>query len=186
MVPALSLWLPVILSAGFVFIASSLVHMVLKYHGTDFKGLPSEDELMEDLRKYKIEPGEYYMPYIADMKDREKPEVKEKLEQGPVGFMTITGSDYDMGKSLGFWFAYCLLVGFFTAYVTGLALGEGARFMEVFRVAGTVAFGAYSLALIQNSIWYKRAWKTTLKYMLDGFIYAVVTAAAFGWLWPHG
>ena len=89
-----------------------------------------------------------------------------------------------MGKSLAMWFVYCLLVGFFTAYLTGLALSPGASFMEVFRFAGTASFGAYFLALIQNSIWYKRAWKTTAKYLLDGFIYASVTAATFGWLWP--
>ena len=184
MIPALSLWLPVILSAVFVFIASSLVHMLLKYHGSDFRPLPSEDDVMADLRKYDIEPGEYYMPFISDMKDRETPGFKEKLANGPVGFMTITSSEYEMGKSLAAWFIYCLLVGFFTAYLTGLALSPGASFMEVFRFAGTASFGAYFLALVQNSIWYKRAWKTTAKYLLDGFIYATLTAATFGWLWP--
>lgn len=184
MVPALSLWLPILLSAVFVFIASSLVHMLLKYHASDFKKLPSEDEMMADLRKYNIEPGEYYMPYISDMKDRETPEYKEKMEKGPVGFMTFTSPDYEMGKSLGLWFAYCLLVGFCTAYMAGLALEPGSSFMAVFRFVGTAAFVAYSLALIQNSIWYKRSWKTTAKYLLDGFIYGLITAATFGWLWP--
>lgn len=184
MVPALSLWLPIILSAVFVFIASSLVHMLLKYHGSDFQRLPSEDEVMADLRKYDLEPGEYHFPFLADMKERENPEFREKLEKGPAGFVTITTSDYEMGKSLALWFVYCLLVGLFTAYLTGRALGPGAHYMEVFRFAGAASFSAYFLALIQNSIWYKRAWKTTLKYLLDGFIYALVTAGVFGWLWP--
>jgi hypothetical protein len=184
MVPALTLWLPILLSAVYVFIASSLVHMVFKYHCRDYRGLPSEDDLMADLRKYDIEPGEYYMPYIADMKDRDKPEIKQKLEQGPVAFMTVTGPDYEMGKSLGLWFAYSLLVGLFTAYVTGLALEPGAGFMAVFRMAGTVSFAGYALALVQNSIWYKRAWSTTGRYMVDGFIYGLGSAAIFAWLWP--
>ena len=184
MVPALSLWLPTLLSAVYVFIASSLVHMLLKYHTRDYRKLPSEDELMADLRKYAIEPGEYYMPYINDMKQRETAEYQEKLEKGPVGVMTITSSDYAMGKSLAQWFVYCLLVGFFTAYVAGLALEPGASFMAVFRIVGTVAFGGYFLALIQDSIWYKRAWGTTARYLLDGFIYALGTAAIFAWLWP--
>ena len=158
--------------------------MVVKYHTKDYRKLPSEDDLMEDLRKYDIEPGEYYMPYSTDMKDRDKPEYKEKLEKGPVALVTVMSSDYEMGKSLAQWFVYCLLVGFFTAYVSGLALEPGASFMAVFRVAGTVAFGAYALSLIQDSIWYKRAWSTTGRYLLDGFIYGVVTAATFGWLWP--
>ena len=49
-----------------------------------------------------------------------------------------------------------------------------------------MAFGGYALALLQNSIWYKRRWMTTAKQVVDGFIYALVTAGAFGWLWPAG
>ncbi|MBT8039161.1 MAG: hypothetical protein KJN78_02860 [Gammaproteobacteria bacterium] len=186
MVPALSLWLPVLLSAVFVFIASSVIHMVFKYHAGDFKPLPSEDEVMSDLGKYQIPPGEYYMPHISDWKDREKPEVKEKLEKGPVAFMTVTTADYAMGRALGAWFVYCALVGLLTAYVTGLALAPGADYMAVFRMASTVAFAGYFLALVQNSIWYKRAWSTTAKYLLDGLIYAALTAGTFAWLWPGG
>ena len=127
MVPALSLWLPVLLSAVFVFIASSLIHMVLKYHSKDYRQLPSEDEVMEGMRKHGIEPGDYYMPYITDMKQRETDEYRKKLAQGPVGFMTITRSDYNMAKSLAQWFGYCLLVGFFTAYVPDSRLNPARR-----------------------------------------------------------
>lgn len=41
-----------------------------------------------------------------------------------------------------------------------------------------------ALALLQNSIWYKRKWSSTLKSMADGLVYALVTAGTFGWLWP--
>ena len=184
MVPALTLWLPILLSAVFVFIASSLIHMVVKYHNSDFKGLPSEEDIMGDLRKYDLEQGEYYMPYTADFKERDTPEFKAKMEKGPCGFITITSSDCSMATPLLQWFVYSLLVGFFTAYVCGIAMGPGAGFMEVFRMAGTVTFAGYSLALIQNSIWYKRSWGTTVKYLVDGFIYGCVTAATFAWLWP--
>jgi hypothetical protein len=43
------------------------------------------------------------------------------------------------------------------------------------------AFIAYALALC----WYCRAWSTTLKATIDGLIYAVVTGAILGWLWPR-
>ena len=43
----------------------------------------------------------------------------------------------------------------------------------MFRVVGTVALGGYFLALIQDSIWYRRSWATTARYLLDGFIYAI-------------
>ena len=48
MVSIISLWLPILLSAVAVFIASSVIHMVLKYHNSDFKKIPAEDEVMAD------------------------------------------------------------------------------------------------------------------------------------------
>jgi hypothetical protein len=55
----------------------------------------------------------------------------------------------------------------------------------VFRFAGTTAFIGYSVALWQMSIWYRRAWSTTIKATVDGLIYALLTAGVFGWLWPR-
>jgi hypothetical protein len=46
------------------------------------------------------------------------------------------------------------------------------------------AFLSYAVALWQMSIWYKRAWSTTIKSTFDGLIYALLTAGTFGWLWP--
>ena len=89
-----------------------------------------------------------------------------------------------MGSSLIQWLVYCVLVGMFAAYLTGRAVGPGADYLAVFRFAGTAAFSAYALALLQNSIWYKRKWSATLKSVFDGFIYASLTAGVFGWLWP--
>jgi len=96
----------------------------------------------------------------------------------------LKGSGFGMGKSLVLWFLYCLLIGLFAAYLAGRALGPGAHYLSVFRFVGAAAFGGYALALLQNSIWYKRAWASTLKSMMDGFIYALLTAGIFGWLWP--
>ena len=184
MVPALSLWLPVMLSAVFVFIVSSIMHMVIKYHSNDMKALPKEDEVMGALQPFNIEAGEYFMPYISDMKQRDTDEFKAKLAKGPVAFLIVVPDAYNMGGKLFMWFVYSLLVSLFTAYVAGIALAPGAHYLAVFRITGTVAFVGYSLALIQNSIWYGRSWGSTLKYMLDGFLYALVTAGTFGWLWP--
>ena len=184
MVPALSLWLPVLLSAVFVFIVSSIIHMVLTYHRSDFKAVPSEDGVMDALRPFNIPEGEYFMPYVDDPKQRETDEFKAKVEKGPVAFMTIIPVNYNMGPKLAMWFVYSLLVGLFTAYVAGLAMSPGAHYLAVFRFTGATAFCGYALALMQNSIWYGRSWGNTLKSMGDGFLYAVVTAGTFGWLWP--
>ena len=90
-----------------------------------------------------------------------------------------------MGRNLGLWFAYCLVVSVFAAYIASRALPPEAPYLEVFRFAGATAFIGYALALWQMSIWYRRSWLTTIKATVDGFIYALLTAGVFGWLWPR-
>jgi hypothetical protein len=68
MISIISLWLPIILSAVVVFFISSILHMLFKYHNSDFKKLPSEDAVRNDLRKHNIPPGDYMMPYTTDNK----------------------------------------------------------------------------------------------------------------------
>ncbi len=43
MIGIMSLWLPIVLSAIIVFVASSIIHMVLKYHNSDYPQLSGED-----------------------------------------------------------------------------------------------------------------------------------------------
>jgi hypothetical protein len=184
-VAALALWLPIVLSAVLVFVVSSVIHMVFTWwHRDDFRAVPAEDAVMEALRPFNIPQGDYVMPHACSSKERGEPAFRNKLEQGPVAFLTVCSADFSMGRSLALWFGYCLLVGLFAAYLAGRALGPGAEYLEVFRFAGAAAFSGYSLALLQSSIWYKRRWSATLKCMLDGLIYALLTAGTFGWLWP--
>jgi len=51
------LWIPILLSAVCVFIASSLIHMVLKWHASDYSALPNEDEVRAAIRKGTPAPG---------------------------------------------------------------------------------------------------------------------------------
>jgi hypothetical protein len=90
-----------------------------------------------------------------------------------------------MSKSLVLWFLYTVLVSMFTAYVVGRAVGPGTPYLRVFQLAGAVAFMGYSLALLQQSIWLRRSWTTTMKSMVDGLVYGLLTAGTFGWLWPR-
>lgn len=185
MVSIISLWLPILLSAVLVFIISSIIHMFLRYHNTDFGQLADEEKVMDDLGKYNIAPGEYVLPYAGSMEVMNSPEYKEKRNKGPVAFMTVMESGpVNMGKSLFLWFIYCLIVGIFAAYVSGAALKPGAEYLAVFRFTGVTAFIGYVLALWQNSIWYNRKLSTSIKNTFDGLVYALFTAGIFGWLWP--
>jgi hypothetical protein len=184
MVPVLSLWIPILLSAVIVFVVSSLIHMVLPYHRKDFGKVPSEDAVMEALRKFGIAPGEYIIPCAGSPEEMKKPEFVEKTKRGPVAMLTVMPGGFGMVRSLILWFLYGVVVGIFAAYIAGRALGPGAHYLAVFRFAGCTAFIGYTLALWQQSIWYKRAWSTTLKSTFDGLVYALLTAGTFGWLWP--
>lgn len=185
MVSIISLWLPILLSAVAVFIISSIIHMVLGYHKNDFSKIPNEEQIMNDLGKYNIPPGEYYFPRAKDMKDMGSSEFIEKMKKGPVAFITVMKNEAPkMNAQFVIWFIYAIVVGIFAAYIAGHALPSGAHYLSVFRFVGATAFIGYGLALLQNSIWYKRSWGVTFKSIFDGLIYALFTAGIFGWLWP--
>jgi len=185
MAAIISLWLPILLSAVAVFIISSIIHMFLGYHNSDFKKLPSEDGVMDDLRKHNLPPGNYVMPHASTGKERNAQEFKDKMKKGPVAFITMFPSgEMGMGKSLILWFVYCVIVGIFAAYITGKALSPEASYINVFKFAGVTAFAGYGLALLQGSIWFQKSWSATFKSMFDALIYALFTAGIFGWLWP--
>jgi len=186
MVPVTSLWLPILVSAVIVFVASSIVHMVLPFHRGDLKTVPREDEVMTALRAFKIPPGDYAVPHPASMKDMRSPAFLEKRAKGPVLFMTVVAEGpMSMGPSLIQWFLFSVVVNLFAAYVASRALGPGAPYLDVFRFAGTTAFLGYSMGFVPQSIWYRRSWVTTIKSMIDGLLYGLLTAGTLGWLWPR-
>ncbi len=185
MVPLAALWLPTLLAAIIVFIASSIMHVVLKYHQSDCKPLPDEDKLLAAMRAAGLKRGYYHFPFCTH-KDMKSPATMEKFKQGPVGMMTVLDSGPPaMPKFLGLWFFYCLIVGFFVAYLTAHTVPAGANYRVVFRVAGTAAFLAYGLGQLPNGIWKGQPWSMTIKEVIDGLIYGLLTAGTFGWLWPR-
>ncbi len=180
------LWLPILLSAVIVFVASSLIHMATPWHKSDYPQVPNEDRVMDALRPLAIPPGDYMIPRPSSREEMRSPQFAEKFKRGPVVVLTVMPpGPMTMSKSLVLWFFYCAVVGVFAAYVAGRALQPGAPYLQVFRFAGATAFIGYSLALWQMSIWYRRAWSTTAKATVDGLIYALLTAGTFGWLWPR-
>ena len=129
MTPLSALWLPIVLSAVIVFVASSIMHMVLPYHRTDYQKLPDEDKVLPALRAAGLKRGLYIFPF-ATHKDMKSPALVEKYKQGPVGMMTIFPSGPPvMPKFLGLWFGYCLIIGFFVAYLTAHTVVPGAYYL---------------------------------------------------------
>lgn len=185
MVSLTALWLPILVSAIIVFVASSIMHTVLPYHRHDYHQLPDEDKALAALRSVGLKRGLYIFPY-GTHKEMKTPALMEKYKQGPVGMMTVFPNGLPvMPKFLGLWFAYCLVIGFFVAYLTGHTVPPGTAYLAVFRVAGTAAFLAYGLGHLSNGIWKGQTWSATIKEVIDGLVYGLLTAGTFGWLWPR-
>jgi hypothetical protein len=181
-----ALWLPILLSSVLVFVASSIIHMLLPWHRSDYPKVPDEDKVRDALRPFAIPPGDYMIPRCDSPAEMKTPEFAAKLNAGPVMVITVLpNGQFSMGRNLVLWFIYCLIVGLFAAYVASRALAPGAPYPRVLQLVGATAFIGYALALWQMSIWYRREWSTTIKATVDGLIYAMLTAGTFGWLWPH-
>lgn len=186
MVSLVALWLPIVLSAVIIFIASSIIHMGLKYHQFDYRKLPNEGGVLEAMRKAGIGPGNYAFPYPDNLKDRNSPEMLEKYKQGPLGMVNIfpTGPPA-MGKQLVQWFILCAAIAIFAAYLAGRTLDPGTEYLTVFRVTGTITFLGFAAGQVSDSIWYGQSWMTTVRHAIDALIYALLTGGVFGWLWPQ-
>jgi hypothetical protein len=185
-VPVTALWVPILVSAVFVFVASSILHMVLRIHRNDWRKVPDEDRMMEALRGFNLTPGDYCVPRADTPNALKDPAFLEKLKRGPFVFMTVLAvKDVSMGPQLAQWFVFSIVVSLFAGYVAGAAVPPGGDYLRVFRFAGTTAFIAYTMAFYPQSIWYKRPWSLQLKNTFDGLVYGILTAGVFGWLWPR-
>ena len=185
MVSLTALWLPILTAAVMVFIASSIIHMVLPYHRSNYKKVPDEEAIRKILRAANLAPGLYHTPYCTHQ-EMNTPEAKAKFAEGPVVLMTVFPSGPpNIGKFLGQWFVFLVVVGIFVAYLAAHTLGPGAPYRAVFRVVGTAAFLAYGVGILSNGIWKGQPSGVVAKEAFDGLIYSLLTAGAFAWLWPH-
>jgi hypothetical protein len=187
MVSIAELWLPILVSAVGVFFASSIFHIMIPIHKTDYARSPGEDKLRELLRGESVRPGNYMFPHCDDMKELQSEEMMSKFTQGPVGFMTILPSRPPaMGKSLILWFMQAVIISLLIAYIAGIGLAPGTDYMTIFRVTGTAAIMAYTMGALTEYIWKGQQLNVVFKFIFDGVVYSLLTAGAFGWLWPAG
>ena len=180
------LWLPIVVSAVLVFFLSALAWTVMPHHKKDFTGLPNADAVQALMRQNPPAPGQYAVPWVAEMRAMEDPAVKEKMMQGPRAYITVVPNGMpSMGPMLAQSFVFYLIVSVFVAYVSWHALAPGVEYLEVFRIAGTTALMAYIMATIPDSIWFGRPWSNFRRQALDGLVFGLATAGVFGWLWPQ-
>ncbi len=179
------LWVPIVVSGVLVFVVSSLLHMLIPLHKGDYDRLPDEDRVLASLRDHGVGPGQYMFPRPSSMADLKTPEMAEKWRVGPVGTLIVRPRGGPaMGRALAAWFLYTLCVGFLVAYLATISVPRTVETSFVYRFVGTAAFLGYAVGPVVDSIWKGVRWGTSAKFVFDGAVYAVVTAFAFGWLWP--
>lgn len=185
MVSVEQLWLPIIASAVAVFVASSILHMVIKWHKADYKPLPNEDEVRAALRSSSKAPAQYMVPYCEDPKDFKKPEVMQRFVDGPIALIAIRKPGAPaMGPFLGQWFALNLAVAILAGYIASKMVPAGASFLAICRPVSVLTFAAYATGSVTDFIWMGKPAGNMVRELVDAFIYGLVTAIVFALLWP--
>lgn len=175
------LWLPILLAAVAVFVASSLIHMVFKWHNRDYRKLPNEDAVRAAINAGQPGPGLYVLPHYLDGKECSSEEAQAKFREGPVGkLMLRKPGAMSVGPMLLQWF----LLNVFVAFVAACAAMGANGGHHAAHIAGLATLLAYGAGSVSEAIWMGKPWAATLKDLLDALIYAVVTALVFCWLWP--
>ena len=176
-----TLWLPILVSAVVVFAAGSVIWMFMPWHKTDWSKTSDEEAVRSALKT--TPPGMYTVPNVPDPSQINDPDMRQKFIDGPQAFITVIPSGLPaMGGKLVMMFAYNLFVAIICAYFVSRTVAAGADYLAIFRIAGAVAFVAYGVAYVQESIWFGRSWSTSIKTFLDALIYGVLTGGVFGWL----
>ena len=180
-----TLWLPILVSAVFAFVASAIIWTVMPHHKSDFKALPDEVAARNALKPQDIPPGQYNIPNIASHDALKDPEVVQLFTDGPVGFLTVVPKGVPaMGKNLVQSLVFYFLVSGTVAYLASRSLPTNPEYWEVFRFVGTFSWAAYGFGMIPDAIWFGRPWSSVSKQLVDAFVYASLTAGAFAGFWP--
>ncbi len=95
-----ALWLSILLSSVIVSVVSSIIHMVLPWHKSDYPKVPNEDKVMDALRPLAIPPGDYMIPRPLSTQEMRSPEFLEKMKKGPIMVLTVMpNGPTPMGRS---------------------------------------------------------------------------------------
>ena len=184
MTPFTWLLLPIVVSAVAVFVLTLIIHMT-PWHRSDYRRLPDEDGVMKALRPFNLPPNDYMMPHPGSGEYMKSKEYDAKRDAGPVMVVTVIRSGpWNIGKIMGMWFLFTVVVSASVAVVVGTIVPRGAATHAVFHHVAVITFLTYAMGSVPMSIWYDRKWSTTFKTALDSLLYAVATGWIFSMMWP--
>ncbi|QOI99593.1 MAG: hypothetical protein HRU70_03505 [Phycisphaeraceae bacterium] len=181
-----TLWLPIVLSAVLVFIASSIIWAALQLHKNDYTQTPHDAAFQAVLRDNAMGPGLYCIP---SRHDGETPAAyQERFTKGPCALLAVPSGPFNFGKTLGLWFLNQLVLAALIAYVAHAAIPTGdsaPSYFAVFRVVGAVALLAHAGMAANDTLWRFLGWRHAASSLFDGVVYAALTAGCFAGLWPR-
>lgn len=178
------LWLPILVSAVAIFIASSIIHMVIGWHKSDYRKLTNEDAVRDAIRGANVSLGQYALPACENFKEMGNEAMQQKYREGPVGFLIIMPNGVmNMGKTLGLWFFYVLVLIALIAAIANQAVGV-QKPNETAHLIGLITLLAFFAGSPINAIWMGKRWQAVGIDLLDCLIYATLTALCFWWLLP--
>ena len=185
MVGLAELWMPVLISAVAVFIASSIIWMALPIHKPDIKSLDNEEDFDNAIRPMNIKPGLYMFPGCHG-KDLKSDAFQARWKSGPWGMLTIAGGPPNFGMNLLKTFISYLVITAMVGYLAGIGLAPGTEYMEVFRVVGTAAILGFCMGSFAGDFFLGKPTRFIITSFIDGVIFALITAGIFATMWPEG
>ncbi len=182
----MTLWLVILVAAGIAWLGSCVVWMLLPHHRSDYLQLPDEERVRDALNTQSLKRDMYCFPFSKSDKDMNSPIIKQRMAEGPIGFMTLVEPGGPrMSKLMIQQILYFLFGCALIAYVVALGFSPGDDYLAIFRLTSAVAFATFGFATIPEAIWYGRRWSVIAKYLFDSLFYALLVAGVFGWLWPY-
>ncbi len=178
------LWLPILIATVCVFFASSIIWMLLPYHKPDIKAIPNEAEFDEAINKLGIAPGFYMYANCQNAKDMKSEAFKARWESGPWGTINVMGHQPNFAMNLLKTFIAYGLITVMVAYISGMALGPGADYMNVFRVVATAGILGHCMGALAGSFFLGTPTRFIVTSFIDGVIFALITAGVFASMWP--
>lgn len=183
MVSIVELWLPILLGAVLVFIASAVIWMATPLHKEDIK--PAPEALEGPVGQLGLAPGTYMFPMPeGGNKDFKDPAFVARFDKGPWGVLTVWKGKPNFGLNLLRTFIVYLVIMIFVAYVAGRASTPGAPYMDVFQVAGAAAVLGFTFGGLPNDIFFGKPARFVVTGLIEAAIFATLTAGVFAGFWP--
>ena len=188
MVSIPELWLPILVATVLVFVASNLVWMVLPHHKSDARRLPDEAAALGRAGQAGPEAGPLPLP-VGQLDGRDEgPGLRREAEQGTGG---AADGDPERPVQHGSVARPVDRLPGRGRHLRRLRHGPRAR-----RPAPTTSRSSASRApwpswptrgaqLPARHLVGQAAGRRAVKEILDGLLYGLLTAGAFGWLWPR-